>query len=98
MPKPWSQIFVLADENESSINDGTLVVFSDAYMQPNQWQDIPSDRHSHSCNLFFADAHAATHRWTWPKIYQATPHTAANSQDHDDLYWMKAASIPDTGK
>jgi prepilin-type processing-associated H-X9-DG protein len=94
-----SQIFVLADENESSINDGSLVVFSDAYMQPtNRWQDLPSDRHNQSCNLCYADAHAAPHRWNWPKIYQSAPQTAANSQDHDDLYWMKSASIPDTGK
>jgi prepilin-type N-terminal cleavage/methylation domain-containing protein/prepilin-type processing-associated H-X9-DG protein len=93
-----SQVFVLADENESTINDGTLTVFSDAYMQPNQWQDLPSDRHDQSGNLSFADAHAAPHRWNWPKIFRSAPQTAANSQDHEDLYWMKAASIPDTGK
>jgi prepilin-type processing-associated H-X9-DG protein len=93
-----SQIFVLGDENESSINDGSLVVFSDAYMQPNQWQDLPSDRHNQTCNFLFADSHVQLHKWTWPKVYKSSPQTAANSQDHEDLYWMKAASIPDTGK
>jgi hypothetical protein len=92
------QIFVLADENEMSINDGTLVVTSDSYMQADQWQDLPSDHHNRSGNFFFADAHAQAHRWNVPKIYKSSPQPIANSLDHDDLYWLKAASIPDTGK
>jgi prepilin-type N-terminal cleavage/methylation domain-containing protein len=93
-----AKIFVLADENENSINDGSLVVFSDNYMQPNQWQDLPSDRHNQSCSLFFADAHAQLHKWNSAKIFLYHGQPTANSQDHDDLYWLKAASIPDTGR
>jgi prepilin-type N-terminal cleavage/methylation domain-containing protein/prepilin-type processing-associated H-X9-DG protein len=93
-----TQMFVVADEDETSINDGTLVVPSDKYETPNQWWDLPSGRHSQSCNMFFADSHAQAHRWNWPKSFKADTQTAANSQDHDDLYWMKAASIPDIGK
>jgi prepilin-type N-terminal cleavage/methylation domain-containing protein len=93
--KSPAQIFVLADENEISINDGALVVFSDNYMSPNQWQDLPSDRHNQSCSLFFADAHAQFHKWKWPKIFASRPQMAANPQDHDDLYWLKSVSIPD---
>jgi prepilin-type N-terminal cleavage/methylation domain-containing protein/prepilin-type processing-associated H-X9-DG protein len=93
-----SQIFVLADENEDSINDGTLVVLSDKYAATNQWQDLPSDRHSKGCNLSFADAHAELHKWNWPKVYKSHPQPAVNLQDHLDLYWLKGVSIPDTGK
>jgi prepilin-type N-terminal cleavage/methylation domain-containing protein len=95
-----AQIFVLADENEVSINDGALVVMSDieAPQYQNQWLDLPSDRHSQSCSLFFADAHAQLHKWNWPKIFNSRPQAPANSQDHDDLYWTKAASIPDSGR
>jgi prepilin-type N-terminal cleavage/methylation domain-containing protein len=96
LPLP-AQIFVLADENETSINDASLVVFTDNNL-PNQWWDLPSDRHNQSCSLFFADAHAQLHKWHWPKIFQSRPQPPANSQDHDDLYWLKAASIPDTGR
>ena len=92
------QIFVLADENEISINDGALVVVSDNHMSPNQWQDLPSDRHNQSCSLFFADSHAQLHKWNSPKIFQSHGQGPANAQDHDDLYWLKAASIPDTGR
>jgi prepilin-type N-terminal cleavage/methylation domain-containing protein/prepilin-type processing-associated H-X9-DG protein len=93
-----TQIFVLADENENSINDGSLVVFSDKYASPDTWQDLPSDRHNQSCNLFYADAHAQPRRWNWPKLYKSHPQPIANSRDHDDLYWMKQASIPEIGK
>jgi prepilin-type N-terminal cleavage/methylation domain-containing protein len=93
-----AQIFVLADENETSINDGALVVLSDKYMSPNLWQDLPSDRHNQSCSLFFADSHAQLHKWNSPKIFQSHGQGAANPQDHDDLYWLKAASIPDMGR
>jgi prepilin-type N-terminal cleavage/methylation domain-containing protein/prepilin-type processing-associated H-X9-DG protein len=93
-----AQIFVLADENETSVNDGSLVVFSDKYMQPDFWQDLPSDRHNQSCSLFFADGHAQLHKWNCAKIFLYHGQPTANSQDHDDLYWLKAASIPDTGK
>jgi prepilin-type N-terminal cleavage/methylation domain-containing protein/prepilin-type processing-associated H-X9-DG protein len=93
-----TQIFVVGDENEQSINDGSLVVPSDSYETPDQWWDLPSDRHNQSCNLFFADAHADSHMWKWPKQYKSPSQPTVNAQDHDDLYWMKAASIPDTGK
>jgi prepilin-type N-terminal cleavage/methylation domain-containing protein/prepilin-type processing-associated H-X9-DG protein len=93
-----SQIFVLADEHKDSINDGTLVVLSDKYAPTNQWQDLPSDRHSHGCNLSFADAHAQWQKWNWPKVYKAHPQPTVNLPDHDDLYWLKGVSIPDTGK
>jgi prepilin-type processing-associated H-X9-DG protein len=68
-----AQIFVLADENESSINDGSLVVFSEKYASPDVWQDLPSDRHNQSCNFFFADGHAQPHKWSWPKIFKSHP-------------------------
>jgi prepilin-type N-terminal cleavage/methylation domain-containing protein len=96
--KSPAQIFVLADENEASIKDGSLVVLSDNYGFLNQWMDLPSDRHNKSCRLVFADSHAELHKWNWPKVFQSPPRPPDNSQDHDDLYWMKWVSIPDTGK
>jgi prepilin-type processing-associated H-X9-DG protein len=93
-----TQIFVLADENENSINDGSLVVFSDNYGHANQWWDLPSDRHAQRCDFFFADGHTELHKWASRKIYKSTPQSPTDPQDHRDLYWVKAASIPDTGK
>jgi prepilin-type N-terminal cleavage/methylation domain-containing protein/prepilin-type processing-associated H-X9-DG protein len=90
-----ADIFVFADEDENSINDGTLTVLSDKYATPNVWQDLPSERHNRSCNLSFADAHVKTHKWNWQKTFQSHPQAPANAQDRADLYWLKAASIPD---
>jgi prepilin-type N-terminal cleavage/methylation domain-containing protein len=93
-----AQIFVLADEDEASINDGCLLVDSDKYEPPNQWWDLPSSRHNQTGNLFYADAHAQPHTWRWPKVRTSQPQSSVNAQDHDDLYWMKSVSIPDLGK
>ena len=95
--KSPAQIFVLADENETSINDGSLVVLSDTEGFFNEWGDMPSDRHNQSCGLVFADSHTELHKWNWPKVFPP-PQPVVNPQDIADLYWLKSVSIPDTGK
>lgn len=93
-----SQIYVFIDEQEQSIDDGTLVVASDKYQTPNQWWDLPANRHNQGSNLTFADGHAEPWHWKWPKNFQSHILTAANQSDHDDLYRLKASSIPDIGR
>jgi prepilin-type N-terminal cleavage/methylation domain-containing protein/prepilin-type processing-associated H-X9-DG protein len=93
---PLSQIFVFIEENEQSIDDGTLVVASDYYYPSNVWWDLPSDRHSQGCNLSFVDGHAERKRWKSPKKFQDHPWGTLNlnPSDHDDLYWLKARIPP----
>jgi len=93
-----TQIFVFSDEHERSINDGTMIVTSDKYLPSHQWGDLPADRHNQGCNLSFADGHVERWKWKCPKRYKSISQTAENAQDHDDLYRMKAASIPDIGR
>ena len=92
---PPSELFVFGDEDDASINDGTLVVGADKYGVVDQWLDLPSDRHNQRCNFSFADGHFGNWKWKAPKKFKSHPQSAANTHDHNDLYRLKAASIPD---
>jgi prepilin-type N-terminal cleavage/methylation domain-containing protein/prepilin-type processing-associated H-X9-DG protein len=92
---PASELFVFADENEDSINDGTLSVGADLYGFVDQWLDLPSDRHNHGCIFSFADGHVTAWKWKAPKIFKSLGQSISGSADHDDLYRLKADSIPD---
>jgi prepilin-type N-terminal cleavage/methylation domain-containing protein/prepilin-type processing-associated H-X9-DG protein len=92
---PPSELFVFGDEDEASINDGTLAEGADKYGFVDQWVDLPSDRHNQGGNFSFADGHAWNWKWKAPKKFKSHPQTVGSTQDHDDLYRLKAASIPD---
>ena len=55
-----SQMFVLIDEDSSTINDGLFVVDMST---PNNIGDLPATRHKTTYNLSFADGHAQAFRW-----------------------------------
>ncbi len=58
-PAP-SRLFVFAEENGDSINDGVFQVDPDT---PFQLVDYPSSNHSSSGGFGFADGHAEIHAW-----------------------------------
>ncbi len=93
-PSP-SRILVFIDEQEESIDDGTLVVPSDRYEPADQWWDVPADRHSQGCSLTFADGHAERWHWKWRKQVKPGVRPVANAADREDLYKLKTYSIPD---
>jgi prepilin-type processing-associated H-X9-DG protein len=70
-----SDLWVFADENADTINDGWLVT---AMTNPNQWDDMPGSYHNGSCPFYFADGHAEVHRWHSPKTSPGR-HIWANS-------------------
>ena len=55
-----SQLFVLIDEDASTINDGLFVVDMST---PNNVSDLPATRHKTVYQLAFADGHAQAFRW-----------------------------------
>jgi prepilin-type processing-associated H-X9-DG protein len=75
-----AQIFVLADEDEASINDGCLLVDSDKFEPPHQWSDMPSSRHNQTCNVFYADAHSQPNNRRWPKARKSQPQSPINPE------------------
>ncbi len=58
-PSP-ADLWILLDEHEQSINDGTF--FSDPDVA---WQliDYPASYHAGACGLSFADGHSEIHKW-----------------------------------
>jgi prepilin-type N-terminal cleavage/methylation domain-containing protein/prepilin-type processing-associated H-X9-DG protein len=59
-----SEVFVLLDEHENSINDSHFAAFRDFKSFGNQgFLDTPSGRHGNSTGFSFADGHAEIHKW-----------------------------------
>jgi prepilin-type N-terminal cleavage/methylation domain-containing protein/prepilin-type processing-associated H-X9-DG protein len=92
---PPSELFVLADEDSSSINDGALTEGADKYGFADQWLDLPADRHNRGCNLSFADGHVSYWKLKAAKKFTSHGQSTSNPLDRDDLYRLKASSIPD---
>jgi prepilin-type processing-associated H-X9-DG protein len=59
-----TEVFVLLDEHENSINDAHFFPFQDlrTYSQ-NRWLDAPSGRHGNAGGFTFADGHSEIRKW-----------------------------------
>jgi prepilin-type processing-associated H-X9-DG protein len=80
-PSP-NELFVFIDENENTIYDGQFGNPGNppiGYSTPNQWWDMPADRHNHGANLSFADGHVEHWKWKVPLNYVGFPQSI--SQD-----------------
>ena len=91
-----SQTFVVLDERQDSINDGT---FFSAVDQINSGflEDVPSNRHNDAGGFSFADGHSEIHKWFSAWINQ--PIQSAPINDHtmteglQDLYWLDENAV-----
>lgn len=84
---PPSQLWILADENPDTINDGLLRTEMD---NTNAWNDVPGSFHNGACVFNFADGHVELHRWasvvTCPPVhYGPIPLQDPGSAD---IRWM----------
>jgi len=85
-PSP-SQLWIFADENADTINDGWLVTAMD---NPNEWNDMPGCYHSGACVFNFADGHNELHKWISPKTRPPVQYGRSPVQDTGsiDIRWM----------
>jgi len=70
-PEP-SRLFVFIDENADTIEDaefGNPPIGS--IFPPNQWWDMPSDRHMQGANLSFVDGHVDHWKWQVSKTFRS---------------------------
>jgi len=84
-----SQIFLLADEDPYSLNDGTLAVSAGAA----QWVDYPATAHNHGGAFSFCDGHAEIHKWSGNNLILTSSAVAIRSAgagpDYADWAWVK---------
>jgi prepilin-type N-terminal cleavage/methylation domain-containing protein/prepilin-type processing-associated H-X9-DG protein len=69
-PNP-SSCFVFIDVHEDEIIDAQFGMPTEPnYLNPNEWWDIPANRHNQGANLGFTDGHVEHWKWKVPKVYQ----------------------------
>ena len=91
---PPTRVFVFIDVSGQSIGGGAFYTYHPKVQVGNtQWISIPADRHGQAGVLSFADGHAESWHWRWPK---KMPHgaPAANTLDRQDLDRLRAC-LPD---
>jgi prepilin-type processing-associated H-X9-DG protein len=94
-PTP-SQLWVFADENADTINDGWLHTPMD---NANEWNDMPGSYHDGACVFNFADGHSEMHKWQSPKtspriIYERNPIQDPGSVDIQWMFNHSTAPLP----
>jgi prepilin-type N-terminal cleavage/methylation domain-containing protein len=95
MPSP-SNVFVILDEREDSINDGTFFVRVD---QPGYLEDVPASYHGRSDDFSFADGHSEMHKWTAGWITQPiqtskiNEHNMVGEAGVSDVYWLDQHAV-----
>ena len=84
---PPSQIWVFADENPDTINDGWLRT---DMLDPHQWNDMPGSYHDGACPFSFADGHTELHKWRSPATCPPVSYERTSIQDpgSPDIQWM----------
>lgn len=74
-PSP-DELFVFIDENEGTIFDGQFGNPGNPPIDnsiPDQWWDMPANRHGQGANLSFADGHVEHWKWLAPMIFDSFP-------------------------
>ena len=83
------ELFVFLDEHEDFINDASFTVNP---APADTWSNIPADRHSHGCNLSFADGHVEY--WNWKNRKNRAQGSKAESEaDLSDLRRLQSATL-----
>ena len=64
-----SDVYILIDEHENSINDSHFFPFDNLRnFNNNPWLDAPSGRHGNAAGITFADGHSEVKRWRSPGL------------------------------
>ncbi|HUB88056.1 MAG TPA: prepilin-type N-terminal cleavage/methylation domain-containing protein [Verrucomicrobiae bacterium] len=95
---PPSQLFVLIDEQEQAIWDGTFGYWPLNSYYANYWLDLPADRHQQGANLSFADGHVEHWRWKAPKILYFFAESAYDADDLADLRRLEQCENPNVNE
>ena len=86
-----AQVFMMADENQYSINDAGLATC--ANLQAPRWVDYPSGAHAGGCAFSFCDGHAELHKWKGSlPTYKGTGLNVSSPLDIVDFNYLASIS------
>jgi prepilin-type N-terminal cleavage/methylation domain-containing protein/prepilin-type processing-associated H-X9-DG protein len=93
-----TEVYVLLDEHENSINDAHFFPFDNlnAYNN-NRWLDAPSGRHGNACGFSFADGHSEIRKWKGSTNLEKTQKGSdgGTPRPYPDLPFLGSASLAD---
>jgi prepilin-type N-terminal cleavage/methylation domain-containing protein/prepilin-type processing-associated H-X9-DG protein len=80
-----SSCMVFVDVHEDEIIDSQFGMPTlPSYPDPDEWWDIPANRHNQGANFAAADGHAEHWKWAVPKVYQGwLPQSVAPGEEPD---------------
>ncbi|HMD55166.1 MAG TPA: hypothetical protein VKJ65_11510, partial [Phycisphaerae bacterium] len=88
--------FVILDERQDSINDGTFFTAVDT---TGFLEDVPANYHGNSGGFSFADGHSEIHKWTSAYINQPIQSSPINdaplagTSGVGDVYWLDLHAV-----
>jgi prepilin-type N-terminal cleavage/methylation domain-containing protein/prepilin-type processing-associated H-X9-DG protein len=89
-----SDLFVFIDVHEAGIWDSLFGIPWPGSFFPDEWWDLPANRHSQGCNLSFADGHVEYWRWAVPKVFTELGQPVADNGEIKDYRRVQAHVRP----
>ena len=88
-PDP-AELFVFLDVHEDEIIDSLFGIPWPGGGMPDEWWDLPANRHNQGCNFSFADGHVEHWKWTVPKIFIGAPQPVVGDGEAKDYRRVQA--------
>jgi prepilin-type N-terminal cleavage/methylation domain-containing protein/prepilin-type processing-associated H-X9-DG protein len=93
-----ANLWVLLDENPTSINDAYFISDPNQPVFPTQWTDYPAFYHNNAGGIAFADGHAVIHKWRDPAVLRlfapgGAPATPEPVPSADLSFLLNASSV-----
>jgi prepilin-type N-terminal cleavage/methylation domain-containing protein/prepilin-type processing-associated H-X9-DG protein len=92
-----TDIYILLDEHENSINDAHYFPFANLNTYANnRWLDAPSGRHGNACGFSFADGHSEIRKWKGSNLEKSTRRAdGSTDRPYPDIPFLGPASLVD---
>jgi prepilin-type N-terminal cleavage/methylation domain-containing protein/prepilin-type processing-associated H-X9-DG protein len=93
-PNPgFAKMFVFADENEYSVDDGDFAVAVPGGLHDGTWWNLPGSRHSKGTTWSFADGHVEYWKWHGTAVLKFNSYYQP-ADSSDDLARVQACTSP----